>query len=333
MKLRAWRLAISGPLFYSYLAFLYLMLLRGASTPVVRTLLLLVAIIVYFANGFLINDLADRANDQAAGVRSESRGHTLSVRTMVALIILTGVISAALAVVVQGDAIFYGLWVIAFALSIMYSTPPIAFKRRGISGAVCDSLIERPLPILIIFSFFGYYGVEMVLFPILSELTWSVFKHQIADYEGDKVAGVKTLAVRLGKERSLALLKWFLNPVGIFSQVLLLLIIALTVPDVRLVIEILIVVYATGAAAAAVAESRIRFRTTITDPPYIMFSNFAYKFLILPVLALAVTVRTPQSSFILVALALSLIPHVRDYVQLIPAVTAQLRPGSRVIPA
>lgn len=325
LKLRAWRLAVSGPILFSYFPLFYLILLEGGTRSPVQIALLLLAIVLYFANGFLINDLADRGNDQRAGVRSASRGHDLSTGQMLALILLTGGLSVAMSVAIRGDLIFYSLWAIAFLLSVFYSVPPIAMKRRGLSGAVCDSLIERPLPILIIFSFFGNYGLETIAFPILSELSWSVFKHQIADYDRDKVSGVRTLSVRLGKSRSMALLKWFLNPVSVASQLLLLLIAGLTIPSVRLAMESLGLVYIVGVVIAGLAESRIDFRTTPTDPPYIMFSNFAYKLLILPTMAFFVIVRTPELLFLGVALLISLLPHIRDYYHLAPTLYARVR--------
>jgi 4-hydroxybenzoate polyprenyltransferase len=328
LKLRAWRLAVSGPIFFTYFPLIYLELLKGDAVSAEKTLFVLLAITFYFANGFLINDLADRAKDQAAGIKSESRGHSLSKSQMLALIVATGGVSIALAVAVQGNWAFYLLWVISFLMSVIYSVPPMALKRRGLSGAICDSLIERPLPILIVFTFFSYYGFEIVAIPILSELSWSVFKHQIADYDKDSVSGVRTLAVRLGRERSLALLRWFLNPVGVMSQILLFTIAWFEIVSLRALLDVLIALYVVGVAATSLAQSRIHFRTTPTDPPYVMFSNFAYKFLALPSLTIFLISRQPELFFLGVALVVSLIPQVRDYYRFVPVFLAGVRTPS-----
>lgn len=324
-RLRAWRLALSGPMLFSYFSLLYLLLVSPSGTSLTSTLVLVVALYLYFANGFLMNDYADRENDIAAGAFSAERGHLLPRRALALLVLLTFGLGATTVLVLQKGIVFDLIWALAYLLSWMYSTPPAALKRRGFSGAACDSLIERPLPILAIFAFFSYYGLETFLFPLLAELTWSVFKHQVADFDLDVKAGLRTFAIALGKRRSERLLNYLFNPMGAVSLYVLLILTYERVPPARLGMVAAGILLSAGLFVATALRKSIAFRATPTDPPFVMVVNVAYKFLVLPLMAAYVLLLQPGFSLIAVIVAVSLAPHLTEYAKMITALRSRPR--------
>ena len=112
----------------------------------------------------------------------------------------------------------YGIFVLlygtAYFLATVYSAFPVRLKSRGSLGIIDDVLIEKTLPVLLIFSFFEYYNLETLLLVVLFSLLQLkiIVEHQILDYEADLKTEVHTFVVKVGVKKASSLL----NAVRVF---------------------------------------------------------------------------------------------------------------------
>ena len=319
-------MAAAGPAVYWYFSLFYVLLITGFSREVWPLFALFIALVLSAAWGFLLNDLFDRYTDITAGRSPEERGHLLSVKILTVLVVGTAAVSWGIVFALGGNVIYRLILLTAYVLSVLYSTPPIKLKHRALSGLLADSLMERPLPILVIFTFAGYYGWETFLFPLLTELAWSVFKHQADDYESDVRANVRTLAVALGRDLTYKIVYNVLNPLSVASVVILALITWLKIPGIGWIFLPALGILIGGVIVSLVLYRKglLRNYTTTTDPPYIMFLNMAYRVILLPSLAIAILTMRPAYYPFMILLAISLAPHLKYYRVLVPVIVRDL---------
>jgi hypothetical protein len=220
--------------------------------------------------------------------------------------------------VIGGGYIFKLVLAFNYLVAILYSVPPAKLKVKKFWGFLANSLIERPLPILVLLSYMGYYTVLTIVLPVLAELTWSVFKHQVADMREDADAKVTTFAVYLGEELSTRIVRTFLNPLSAASLLVLVSIGWLGIPGLRLLLLLVFSATLVGVIVAYVAEVRgkLKLYLTPTDPPYIIFLNVAYRFLLLPVLAYGVASFDPEYDALVVLLTVTLTYQAYGYASL-----------------
>jgi 4-hydroxybenzoate polyprenyltransferase len=319
--LRAWRMAFAGPVEIWYFSVFYLSLATDFRVPILSVLALVFSLVLYEAWGVLLNDIFDREVDISAGKSGRKRGHTLSPSVMWGLVVSTAVISWTLILVSNPTTLLLGTWTVAYVLGILYSAPPFRFKNRGLLSLICNSVLERPLPVLVIFLFYRYHGPEAVLFPVISELVWSVFKHQVHDYDEDLKANVRTFAVQIGRDASYKVVKFAINPLGVLSVVAFAGAAAIKIPGLSSVLTASIVVIAAGVVVMVVLERLSVVYTDPLDPPYMLFLNFAFLVTVVLVLAGAVVVRQPTYFPVVVLFLLSLPPHMRYYLPMFASVT------------
>jgi 4-hydroxybenzoate polyprenyltransferase len=307
-RLRAWRLALAGPLVYWFFPVFFVLLSTSPTVDPYGLLALMVVLIVSASWGFLLNDFFDRPSDAKSGRADEVHGHHLGKRVMGVLIFATALASWAVVFLIGGGDAFKVVLAVNYAVAILYSAPPAKLKVRRFWGFLADSLIERPLPILVLLSYMGYYTPLTFALPILAELTWSVFKHQAADLVGDARAGVDTLAVHLGSERSYRIVNLVLNPVSVLSLSSLVVLGWLGAEGLRPVLSVCLVLLAAGVIASLVAEKTGLFtvRFTPTDPPYVIYLNVFYRFVLLVAMGYGVAVFRPQYDVIVAVLAVTL---------------------------
>ena len=330
--LRAWQMALAGPPIYWYFS-LYYILLSGYTESIVRILLIFLSLILSVAWGFLLNDLFDRKSDKMGPKGGRERGHELSLKMLSALVILTGGLSWLIVLVLGGNHVYKLVLLSGYVLSVLYSVPPVKLKARTYLGFIADSVMERPIPILVLFTFMGSFGFEMILFPILAELTWSVFKHQAADYDEDAAANVRTLAVAFGRDLSFKIVYKFLNPISVISVLVLIGIAWLRIPSLKAPLTIITVIIMIGVIASFLVgrSGGLSIYATVTDPPYIMFLNVAYKLLLLPVVSLWLALARFEYVPLVILLGLSLIPHIKYYARLGPMFLRALVSAQRSI--
>ena len=318
-SLRAWKLAVAGPSAFWYFPIFFALLSSKASPNPTGLAALFLVLMISASWGFLLNDLFDREADSKSGRGDAIHGYGLKKSTMWFLILLTGIASWVVVFLIGGGYVFKVVLLIDYLVAILYSTPPIKLKIRKFWGFLANSLMERPLPILVFLCFMGYYNVWTIVLPVLMELSWSVFKHQAADIKEDINANVTTFAVYLGERVSNRIVFSFLNPLSVIS---LLFLTALTwwgVADLRLLLAICFAVILVGEAGSFALEKAGKITTYITptDPPYIIFLNLAYRFLLLPALAFGIASLRPEYYLLTVLLGITLAYQLYAYARIL----------------
>lgn len=176
-----------------------------------------------------INDYFDKDTDKlkyvkALGVFQLSGGTGLIQRGVFSTreVLMISIAMYSLAVILTttfGSLILLGIVGMYLLIGVVYSAPPIRLKERGIFG-----------PLAVGFSFGGLalYGgfaaiagrvdssVLLQSIPLILIITGTFMTHQIADFEADNKANVKTACVRYGPKRTVILSLSF-----IFSGIIL----------------------------------------------------------------------------------------------------------------
>jgi 4-hydroxybenzoate polyprenyltransferase len=322
LKLRAWGACLFAlPIQISYFSMLYLLAKPGIPRPnVIALMMLLVALVLYIAYGVLVNDFFDREVDIAAGKFRANRGHFNSKGQLAAtLAILAGAI-VVLVALINENPIFDALWAVALFLATAYSSPPLKLKIRGVAGFLTDSVIEKPLPILIVFAFFGYYGFEIILFPIFGELLDSVFKHQVEDYDLDLKSGIKSFAIMIGRERSLKAENMIINPLDMIAVASLFLISYFELPGVHWLIIASGALIVLGLIGTAYLERKEKVRAgfPFPEPPKIGLLNFGLRAFLLGSLAIYVSLSAPNYLPMSIVAFISIAIYLLLYARFIP---------------
>jgi 4-hydroxybenzoate polyprenyltransferase len=304
LRLRAWKLAVAGPALYWYFPIFYVLLSTQPHVSPLGLTALFVVLMLSASWGFLLNDLADREADSKSGRADALHGHALSARVMWALILSTAVLSWLIVFLIGGGYVFKAVLAVDYLVATLYSVRPAKLKVRRFWGFLANSVMERPLPILVFLSYMHYYTVLTILFPLLMELSWSVFKHQAADIKEDMKANVMTFAASLGEKLSNKVVREFLNPLSVLSLLLLVGLAWLSIPGLRLLLGLALLVTAAAISLAFLGERRgkITVYITPTDPPYIIALNLSYRYVILPVMAFGVLVSFGAEYLPLVAI-------------------------------
>jgi len=314
-KLRAWKLAIVGPSVFWYFPILYALLTTNPTVNPFGLTALVIVLMISASWGFLLNDLFDREADAKSNRADASHGHGLTKTQMEILILSTAAISWVIVFSIGGGYVFKVVLAVNYLWGIFYSTPPVKLKVRRFWGLLANSLMERPLPILVFLTYMGYFNILTILFPVMMELSWSVFKHQAADVKEDIAAHIDTFAAHLGEELSSKIVRDFLNPLSFLMVLSLIVISWLNIAGLRPLMAIVFVLVVTGTSAAYIGEKRGRVTTyfTSTDPPYIIFLNLAYRFVLLPIMALGVLDFRQAYYPLIVLLGATLIFHGYQY--------------------
>jgi len=321
LMLRAWLAGLVGmPAQLCYFSIFYLGLKTAFSFDVSQLLLLIFSLWLYGAYAVLINDLFDRDLDVQVGKATISRGHGLNPAYIGALLLLIISANAVSVALLQGSVIFNALWILTYVLGTIYSVPPFRLKARGFLGLLCDSIIEKPLPILIVFAFFGYYGFEILLFPIFAEMFDSVFKHQARDYPVDVKTKTRTFAVVLGNDLSDKVVNKAIHPLNIMLVLVVFLVVLFQIPQVRTVTSVVLAALLIVFIAILAREKKRIFQAETfgsnkNNPPYVVFFNAGFQTLLILILGVALTVENPAYLFPLLLFMLSLPPYFRAYVE------------------
>jgi len=193
-----------------------------------KTLILLASIAIFLSYIFFINDYFDMPYDVKAGkkrlVQDIPKAYSIGIiiGMIVASILLLWIIS---------DLIYAALYFLTYVIGTFYSAPPVRFKTRHVLGIGADILIEKTLPILLIFTFFRYFEPDAILFLFAFSFLQLdiIIHHQIEDYNGDMKAGIKTFVTMVGYYRALYLLQRFVQPLTGITLLLLCIIISINI--------------------------------------------------------------------------------------------------------
>ena len=176
----------------------------------------------------IVNDLADRQEDAAAGKANRMAGRPgWQAGLMIAAPVSVGL---GFAWYWRGDLPLLLVYLAAWTAFSLYSLPPVRLKARGLLGVLADAsgahLFPSLVAALLVFRhadvaaeaawlgtvalWAGSYGVRGIL--------W----HQLADLDADRAAGVRTFAQRRGPRALAAIARWLIFPLEIAALAVLL---------------------------------------------------------------------------------------------------------------
>jgi len=234
-RLRAWMGALfSVNIHVCYLGIFLAALASSSPASLSDYVALIILLTAYQAFGFLSNDFFDWPYDMMAGKRGP---HFEMKRRHILLVLVSLLTLEALMIFMLGMPMELScLLVASTGFTVAYSMPPIRFKGRGFLGFLVDTTIEKPLPLLMIFSLHNLHTPQAFALVLLIDTMqfFSVLKQQIDDIESDLVSKTKTWAVRLGRPKAEAVYKRIMLPINIASIVLATAMVALIVPSLLL---------------------------------------------------------------------------------------------------
>lgn len=233
LNLRSWKVWFDSDMHTCLLVTSYLIIVNNAFslTSFYSILALIISLSFYLSYTFLINDVFDRSYDIVAGKKEEASKSQKYLELIVIIIIIT--ICYLTVFLVINQPLFFLVYTMTFFLATFYSAPPLRFKGRGFIGVLCDSLIEKALPVLLIFIFFNYYNFETIFFFILFFLLQLkiIIHHQIIDFEGDLKSGVSTFVVNVGYEISSRIVTDNLRPILSIMFFILFMLFTIKIPN------------------------------------------------------------------------------------------------------
>ena len=212
--------------------------LLAVSRPVLsvtRYLPALLAFVTAFVGvagyGHVINDLADRKHDRAAGKHNtmQGKGALESAGIVLALMVLSWVPWLIL------PATRWTLPLVGLQLVLLtaYAVPPLRLKIRPVPGVVTDALYAYTMPVLITWT--TWTALTRLAAPTQSHpallallIPWSfsvglrgILNHQYGDAANDLCSGVTTFATRFGRSRTLWALSHIVLPLEMLCFALL----------------------------------------------------------------------------------------------------------------
>ena len=233
---------------------------------------------------------------------------------------------------IDGGVIFDFVFVMALVIATIYSSPPFSLKKRGIWGFIADSLIEKPLPILVVFVFFRYYGIETILFPLCGELFDSVFKHQVEDFDLDSKFGVKSFAISVGKDRSIKAVKVLAHPLNCIAVISLIAISLLEIPKANTTILVSMIFFLLGLGAILYLDraGRVRDGFPFPDPPLVGYLNFGFRAFVISSVAFFALVQAPQYFPVALLSLFSIALYLKGFYRLVPDLATYMISGRKI---
>lgn len=184
-----------------------------------RLLVVIAALVPVASYVCVINEITDRRDDALAGKPNCMIGRSLGYRAAWVVACLASGVGGLWAL--QGNTIAMRLYTANWLAFTLYSVPPVRLKARGVWGVVADASGGQLLPTLWTAAFLAGGGSGSVPRGFTAALgVWAfalgcrgILAHQLRDLVADRVAGVATLAARLGADRVQFLLRFVLLPV------------------------------------------------------------------------------------------------------------------------
>jgi len=223
MNISAWKVLLHSDMHACFLTILYLLQLSRIEVLsydfLWKVLSLIASLGLYLVYMFLVNDYFDMPTDKIAGKKRQI--HDMPSVQVVGLILLIMLLSYVVTIFLVGQPLYTLIYVMAYFLATLYSAPPLRLKSKGLLGTICAALIEKPLPALLVFSFFQYFELDALivfLFFFLLQVEM-ITHHQFLDYEGDLKSQVRTYVVETGLDKASRILNYLQLLVFLFSLV------------------------------------------------------------------------------------------------------------------
>lgn len=185
------------------------------------------------AFGHVLNDLADRRADAAAGKANPIAGRP--VGQVVGLLVGSLALGLVPWAWLDAPASALPLLAIELLLLITYSLPPTRWKVRGAPGVIADAAYAYVVPLALVVAVFAAPGAwppaALALLVGWSALLGlrGILCHQLDDVEADRAAGSRTLILRIGSDLGLRLAADALLPVELALGIGLVAVVASTV--------------------------------------------------------------------------------------------------------
>lgn len=207
----------------------YLLLLHNKVQ--LQDMLLLLPLGIFYISlasfGFMLNDYSDKFVDTVSGkVNAMNRLSNRQQILVLAIALFVGLIAFIPFYQYKFAVIFTAL---SYLSSILYSVHPFRLKEKGAWGIMCASLAQWALPVLIVFGVFEYFGLDTLLFVILSfliGLRW-ILVHQLIDRDKDIQVSIKTFAINRSPTKIYSAMR-FLFAIELISMIGLLGVMAYT---------------------------------------------------------------------------------------------------------
>ncbi len=195
----------------------------------------------------IVNDLADRDEDAAAGKPNRMAGRP--AWQAVLLVALPGSAGLAFAWHWRGDAPLLLAYLAAWTAFSLYSLPPVRLKARGLAGVLADASGAHLFPsLLAALLVFRHAGVAPGALWLTAVALWAasygvrgILWHQLADLDADRLAGVRTFAQRRGPAMLALLARWLVFPLEIAGLAVLLWLVASPLPLLALAFYLFLV--------------------------------------------------------------------------------------------
>ncbi|MCP4122205.1 MAG: UbiA family prenyltransferase [Bacteroidetes bacterium] len=185
-----------------------------------RLVLLLVWMIGAAAFGHYINDIFDLKDDLVAGKTNSTKDHSKVKKIAVS----TGLASLALTpwLLLPCNRFNLSLVLIHLLIFLLYSTPPIRLKERGIAGVVSDAVYAHVVPALVVVTTLWSGNIDAALIAMF--IVWqfligcrNILNHQIDDHTNDLQSKTYTIATHHGVAIVGRLIKLVLIPLELIS--------------------------------------------------------------------------------------------------------------------
>jgi 1,4-dihydroxy-2-naphthoate octaprenyltransferase len=204
---------------------------------------LLVPLALYLAYIVYINDFFDMPYDKLAGKKRTIYYLPKTITYSLAITIVS--VSYITTIVFVRQPLFLTIFTVAYLLGTLYSAPPVRFKERGFLGILCDVLIEKALPAILVFSYFDYFNFDAWFFIVLCFLLQVevILRHQIEDYEVDLKTQVRTFVMSKSATRTLQVLNVYLRPIVALLILIFSLIALMKIPLLAPVFGLLAIIF------------------------------------------------------------------------------------------
>lgn len=185
---------------------------KSITSLATQTILIVISSLLFVIYGSfisIVNDYWDiKIDKEAKKTRNIARlSATMTCGAQVVLFIIYTTLLVLLANK-KHEVIFLGIFTII--LGFLYSHPLFRLKEKSWAGVIVGSLIQRSLPLLIMFAILNCLNTATLA---LISLTFFLglklmLMHQIEDYATDLKSGVKTLLTSIGIKRGKGIIKW-----------------------------------------------------------------------------------------------------------------------------
>jgi 4-hydroxybenzoate polyprenyltransferase len=180
-----------------------------------RCIAILAAVACWVLVSIWANDLADRAEDRAAGKQRWIQRLPLALGA--ALVLALAAAGAAVVLVSGASVAALGVYAGAVALGALYSLRPVRLKERGRLGLLAYSAAGAGAFAALPWAWLGgpWPLGALPAAAVLLDKWVNLHFHQVVDYEADRARGSGTYAVRVGPARARRTLRWAARAAGL----------------------------------------------------------------------------------------------------------------------